>query len=466
MSAWLTQLHLWWPTPNRVWRACGWSCGSSGLGLASMGRSDRDGVTVAHDHDHRSASLPATPGIEARLRIVGLIIVAVTVLAVALLWPRGDAPDLGGEPLRYVSARVTHIERDICPGVEVDAPTQCQRFFVRLGSGADRGSDATFLVLDTQYDIPRLSVGDEVVLLDSPAAPAEYRYAYVDRERATPMVWLAVAFAVVVVVFARRQGLRALVGLLGSVLLLVVFLVPALLRDEPAILVALAAASAVACLALYLAHGFTTATTVALVGTLASLLGITLLARLAVTAAHLTGLADPDTQVLRVTAESLNLQGLLIAGIVIGALGSLDDVTVTQVSTVAALRRANPGLSARRLYGEALRVGRDHVASSVNTLVLAYAGAALPLLLFFAQGTQPVLRILTGEIVAIEIVRMLVGSIGLIAAVPVTTALAAYALGRDDVAVPGTKPSTGDDKRSRAKPRKPRWEDFGPVEDR
>ncbi len=109
-------------------------------------------------------------------------------------------------------------------------------------------------------------------------------------------------------------------------------------------------------------------------------------------------------------------------------------------------------------------MGRDHVASSVNTLVLAYAGAALPLLLFFAQGTQPVLRILTGEIVAIEIVRMLVGSIGLIAAVPVTTALAAYALGRD-VAVLGTEPPTGADKSVGAERRKPRWEDFGPVEE-
>lgn len=399
------------------------------------------------------------------MRFAGLAIVALTLLAVALLWPRGDAPDLGGSPLRYVTARVTDTERDTCPGIEVDAPTACQRYFVRLESGAEQGRDAALLVLDTQFDVPQLAIGDEVVLLDSPAAPPEYRYNYVDRERTAPMAWLAVAFAAVVVLFARRQGLRALVGLLGSVLLLVVFLVPALLRDEPAVLVALAAASAVACLALYLAHGFTTATTVALIGTLFSLLGITLLANAAVAAANLTGLADPDTQVLRVTAESLNLQGLLIAGIVIGALGSLDDVTVTQVSTVAALRRANPGMTARRLYHEALRVGRDHVASSVNTLVLAYAGAALPLLIFFAQGTQPVLRILTGEIVAVEIVRMLVGSIGLIAAVPVTTALAAYALASDPDAHPVAAPPVGRKLETRAEARGPRWEDFGPVDD-
>jgi uncharacterized membrane protein len=118
-----------------------------------------------------------------------------------------------------------------------------------------------------------------------------------------------------------------------------------------------------------------------------------------------------------------------VAGIVIGALGVLDDVTVSQVSIVAALRRANPGLSRRLLYGEAMRVGRDHVASTVNTLVLAYAGASLPLLLFFAQGDQPVDRLLTRELIAVEIVRMLVGSIGLVASVPITTGLAALVLG-------------------------------------
>jgi uncharacterized membrane protein len=130
-----------------------------------------------------------------------------------------------------------------------------------------------------------------------------------------------------------------------------------------------------------------------------------------------------------VTASALDLRGLLVAGIVVGALGVLDDVTVSQVSIVAALRRANPGLGWRLLYREAMSVGRDHVASTVNTLVLAYAGASLPLLLFFTQGDQPVERLLTSELIAVEIVRMLVGSIGLVASVPITTALAALVMG-------------------------------------
>ncbi|HEX7134318.1 MAG TPA: YibE/F family protein, partial [Iamia sp.] len=181
----------------------------------------------------------------------------------------------------------------------------------------------------------------------------------------------------------------------------------------------------------------------------ASLVLVTLLALVAVRAAGITGLGDADSQVLSVTASALDLRGLLVAGIVVGVLGSLDDVTVTQVATVAALRRADPSLSPRGLYAGAIRVGRDHVASSVNTLVLAYAGASLPLLLFFAQGAQPVGRVVTGELVAVEVIRMLVGSIGLVASVPLTTALAAVVLaGTPDVEAPA--------------PSSPRWEDFGP----
>jgi uncharacterized membrane protein len=222
---------------------------------------------------------------------------------------------------------------------------------------------------------------------------------------------------------------RALLGLVASGAVLLAFVVPALLRDSSALPVALTGATAIAFIALYLAHGFRLGTTVALAGTLVALAITSALALLVVTVTHLTGLADNSAQVLRVTASALDLRGLLVAGIVVGALGVLDDVTVSQVSIVAALRRANPGLGWRLLYREAMSVGRDHVASTVNTLVLAYAGASLPLLLFFTQGDQPVERLVTGELIAVEIVRMLVGSIGLVASVPITTALAALVMG-------------------------------------
>ena len=195
---------------------------------------------------------------------------------------------------------------------------------------------------------------------------------------------------------------------------------------------ALAATVVIAFIALYLAHGLNIGTTVALAGTLAALALTSALAFGVAAATNLTGLADGQAQTLRVTAEALDLRGLLIAGIVVGALGVLDDVTVSQVSIVTALRHANPGLSRRFLYREATKVGRDHVASTVNTLVLAYAGASLPLLLFFVQGDQPVGRLLTSELIVVEVVRMLVGSIGLVASVPITTALAAAVLGPGD----------------------------------
>jgi uncharacterized membrane protein len=364
------------------------------------------------------------------LAVVGLG--ALAVLGVAAFWPRGDAPDLGVQPTTYVDATVTAIDDDTCQDPEISAPGPCQVVDARLTSGPDAGDDITFEVRATQFEVPELATGDEVVLLDVATSPAQYRDSFADFQRATPLLWLVAAFVVVVIAFGRWQGVRALVGLAASGLVLVAFLVPSLLRDQPAVLVALAATVVIAFVALYLAHGVNLGTTVALAGTLVALALTTVLAFVVATATNLTGLSDDSAQTLRVTADALDLRGLLVAGIIVGALGVLDDVTVSQVSIVATLRRANPGLSRRFLYREATRVGRDHVAATVNTLVLAYAGASLPLLLFFVQGDQPIGRLLASEVIAVEVIRMLVGSIGLVASVPITTALAAAVLGPGD----------------------------------
>ena len=156
-----------------------------------------------------------------------------------------------------------------------------------------------------------------------------------------------------------------------------------------------------------------------------SLALIAALAAVFVAACTLTGLADEDAVFLSAASRDLNLQGLLLGGIVIGSLGVLDDMTVTQTAAVWELRRANPRFDLRALYRAAERVGRDHIGSTINTLVLAYAGAALPLLIFFTQSNLELRTILTSEVIAVEVVRTLVGSIGLIASVPITTALAA-----------------------------------------
>src|ERR671912_2035339 len=366
------------------------------------------------------------------LAVAVAVVGALALLGVVVAWPRGEAPDLGVQPTTYVDATVTGVEDGTCQEIEVDALGDCRIVSVRLTSGDESGTEAAFRVLATQFEVPDLAAGDDIVLLDVSTSPPEFRYSFVDFQRSVPLVGLVLAFVVVVVAFGRWQGVRALAGLVLSGVVLVSFVVPSLLRDENALLVALAGTVVIAFVALYLAHGVNRATTVALAGTLVSLAATTVLAFVVAGAAHLTGLANSDAQVLRVTAGALDLRGLLVAGIVVGALGVLDDVTVSQVSTVAALRRADPAMPRRRLYGEAIRVGRDHVASTVNTLVLAYAGASLPLLLFFAQGTQPVERLITGELISVEIVRMLVGSIGVVASVPITTALAAAVLGVGD----------------------------------
>ena len=362
-------------------------------------------------------------------------VVAVGVAALVGLvafWPRGEAPDLGMQPGSHVNAVVTGLTTRTCESMEVVADTECTYAEIEITSGPDPGSTGVFVAADDDLSRPSVQIGDEVVVLDVPTSPPPYRYSFWDYQRTPSLLWLALLFVVAVVAFGRWQGLRALIGLGASVLILVAFVVPSLLRDQPAVPVALTGAILIAVLALYLAHGLTMSTTVALAGTLVSLLLITFGALLAASAAELTGLADEQAQILRVTAGALDLRGLLVAGIVVGALGVLDDVTVTQVSTVAALRRTDPTMGRRALYTEAIRVGRDHVASTVNTLVLAYAGAALPLVLLFAQGTLPVARILTGEVVAVEVVRMLVGSIGLVLSVPITTALAAIVLTPED----------------------------------
>jgi uncharacterized membrane protein len=370
----------------------------------------------------------------ARLLILGVVAAgALAVLGLVAYWPRDDAPELPPQPNTYVDATVTAIDTQTCDDFETGGTTSCQVVSARLTSGPDDGDQIEFQVRSTEFSVPELHEGDDVVLLDVATSPPEFRYSFFDFQRRTPLLWLVLGFVVVVIVFGRSQGARALLGLVASGAVLVAFVVPALLRDSPALPVALAGTAAIAFVALYLAHGLKLGTTVALGGTLVALAITSGLAVAVASATHLTGLADDSAQVLRVTAEALDLRGLLIAGIVIGALGVLDDVTVSQVSTVDALRRANPGLPRRLLYREAMRVGRDHAASTVNTLVLAYAGASLPLLLFFAQGDQPVDRMLTRELIAVEIVRMLVGSIGLVAAIPITTGLAALVMGSGEV---------------------------------
>jgi uncharacterized membrane protein len=295
----------------------------------------------------------------------------------------------------------------------------------------DKGGSARFTVGETTSDV-RLAVGDRIRVYRLKLPPGAQvlgrrldRYGFSDYERKRPLALLALVFCTLVVVAGRWRGLRALVGLALSLLLVVEFVVPAILDGRSAVGVALVGSLAVMFVTIPLAHGLGAKAVAAVLGTSVSLALTALLASAATDLVHLTGISSEETAYLRAVAGSISLQGLLLAGMIIGALGVLDDLTVSQSSTVMALRKANAALRTRQLIRAALDVGHDHIAATVNTLVLAYAGASLPVLLVFSIGGTSFGNALNTAAVAEQVVAMLVGSIGLIAAVPITTTLAA-----------------------------------------
>ncbi len=281
-------------------------------------------------------------------------------------------------------------------------------------------------------DIGQLDVGaGDRVLLSKIAGPDGDAYYIVDRVRQATLLWLMVAFVVAVIVTGRLVGVASLLGLAASMLVLLRFIVPGILSGHSPVFIAVVGAIVIMASTLFLAHGVNRKTVVALAGTAVALLFTAVLATVTIAAARLTGVASEDTAVLQVlSSERISASGLLLAGIIIGALGVLDDVTVAQASAVSEIRRANPLLGPLELYRRAMNVGRDHIAATVNTLVLAYAGASLPLLMLLAIQGESLTVELNREFIAIEVVRSLVGSIGLVAAVPLTTAIAAATIGR------------------------------------
>ena len=379
-------------------------------------------MTGAHSH----VDVPASRRTRLLLALLLAPFVGLTALGLVALWPSSTHVDLEdfGPPEQLFDASIVELHEGPCQGTPTEADLACSQATVQLNEGPDAGNRRLLAEQPTTATQP-LEVGDHIVLAYFPNSPPEFQYAFADRQRRGPLYLLIGLFTAVVLVFGRWRGLRALIGLVVSGMVVIVFILPALLEANSPLAVALTGSAAIALVALYLAHGFTVATTTAVLGTLVSLGLVGFLGSVFVGAADFTGLATEEATYLQLTAGQIDLQGLLLAGIVIGALGVLDDVTVTQVSAVWELRRANPALRRWDLYASAVRIGRDHIASTVNTLVLAYAGASLPLLLLFTQANQGLTDVLNGEAVAVEVVRALVGSIGLVCSVPITTALAA-----------------------------------------
>ena len=249
-------------------------------------------------------------------------------------------------------------------------------------------------------------------------------YVITDPIRLGTLAALLVIFVVLIVVVSHWQGLRSLAGMAISLYVITQFILPMILAGHNPVFITIVGAFASLAITQYLIYGWSTKSHAAILGILISLILTGILASIFVAAARLTGFGSEEVGFLQSVGVSINPRGLLLAGILIGALGVLDDVTISQASAVWELSAANPALGIRELYRRAMNIGRDHIASTVNTLVLAYVGASLPLLLLFAIYPQPFGQLINREFVAEEIVQTLVGSLGLVAAVPITTLLA------------------------------------------
>jgi uncharacterized membrane protein len=417
-----------------------------------------------HHHAHPETATPHSAAVRRLLAVILGPAAVVTLVALAALWPDGGTPrqQAGpGQPLDTVKGTVVAASTGPCgTGGQLPAPApapapaaqgpaaqesaaresaapECVRATVRLTSGPDRGQVDVETVKDRRA--PDLAAGGRVVLSVAPGVPRELRYQVVDFQRGGPLLALAAVFVLAIGALGRWRGLAALGGLVVSFTVLFTFVLPALLAGTNALAVAVTAASVIMFATLYLSHGFTVHTSTAVLGTLASLLLTGVLGVVFTEVSRFTGTASEEAGALAGRFGQVDLKGLVLAGLVIGALGVLDDVTVTQSSAVWELRRANPALGVRELYGAALRIGRDHIAATVNTLLLAYAAAALPLLMLLTAAGRGIEEMLTSGLVAEEVVRSLVGGIGLVAAVPVTTLVAALVAVREPAGTPAAE---------------------------
>lgn len=273
----------------------------------------------------------------------------------------------------------------------------------------------------------RLTVGERVVV-----AATESGYVVVDRDRLPPLALLTGVFFAIVVAFTRWRGVASVAGMVISAVVLITFVVPQIVAGRSPLATSVAGALIIAFASIYLAHGVSRRTSVAVAGTLITLAVAGALSVVFVSVARLFGAGTEEAFYLQLgPLEQLNLRGLLLGGIILGALGVLDDITTAQAAAVDEIGRANPALPPRELYQRGVSVGTEHITSLVNTLFLAYAGASLPLfLLFTLSEDRPLWVLVNSEFIAEEVVRTMAGSIALVLAVPITTFLAAHALRR------------------------------------
>lgn len=298
-----------------------------------------------------------------------------------------------------------------------------QTLSAEIIDGAEKGKQ-----VELENDYIKLKKGD-LFFIEKGELDGSELYSVKERDRQIPILLLLLIFASIILIFSGKQGIRSLISLTGSFLVIAYVLLPLLMKGYSPILVSIVVATIILFFAIYFTHGFNRESSVAFSGTIIAVILTGLLAVFAVSLMNLTGFETEEATFLQVgSAIKLNFHGLLLGGILIGVLGILDDIAVTQSAVVSEIYQSVSHLKPREVYKKAMRVGKEHVSALVNTLVLAYAGASLPLLLLFSNSEYSGGLIISLELFSAEIVRTMVGSIGLVLTVPITTLIAVYFL--------------------------------------
>jgi uncharacterized membrane protein len=362
-----------------------------------------------------------------------LVPVILAAVAAILLWPYFNSAKLPDVQMSTfgegtVRAEVVQIieEGTIDLGGH-QQPYQIARVNILEGTYAGIVMEVDYGKRQVRSDDYRLEVGDPIMVSISKTPDNVVNAYFVDFVRTTPLLWLFATFSISILVISRWKGLRSLLSMIFSLFVIISYIIPHILAGEDPLRVSIIGSAILLGVTLYLTYGWNLKSHAAVLGMIFVLLLTGGLSALFMVAARINGSGDENTMFLMQTLNAhINLRGLYLGGLIIGALGVLDDLVTTQASAVFELYHANPALRFRGIYNSAMRIGQDHVAATVNTLVLAYAGASLPMFLMFSLGRGDYGYLVNFSFIAEEIVRTLVGSLGLIAAVPLTTAIAIW----------------------------------------
>ena len=429
-----------------------------------MGRAPSVGP-MSHPHAHGGPA-PASRGVVGALTLVMSLFLVATLVGVVALWPSdSELPAKRAflsEGSTEVSGRITAIDspgdvssgqsaqvrvRLDSDGTTVEVPMGATLVtpdiigarvrLVQIPAGQDttgQDPDGTGTGTGTGTTGPAPSDttgsgGDTSGATSSGATSADPSFMFMDFHRSTPLVAIGLVLALAVIAVARWKGAAALVGLVAALATIWYFTLPALLAGKPSVLVALTTASAILFIVVYLAHGVSVKSSTALLGTFAGIAVVTVLASWAIPASHLTPGVDENMSQLAYLAAKVDIRGVLLCGMVLSGVGVLNDVTITQASSVWELRAAAPSQTRWSVFTRAMRIGRDHIASTVYTIAFAYAGGALGLLMLASTLNHSLLELITYDDIAEELVGIGVASIGLVLAIPLTTAIAALLVG-------------------------------------